>query len=194
MKPSLWASHCHGFPLFWSESAAMQGGTIGNDAMENIHRYPCKLVQAMAFMSIGGILKNIKSQDEILWKLSSLQRLRVTLRTESVVSSPTALGINCLCTGQCCHGAAMSSLVPCWSQPCLPDLASQLDLQSALSLQIRLSITEQLARPALVPRWGAVGLWLFGDDAAQAVRLSPSAPRSLPFAELPALTTPRHRG
>lgn len=38
----------------------MQRGTTGNDAMKNIHTYQCKLVQAMAFMSIGGLLKKYK--------------------------------------------------------------------------------------------------------------------------------------
>lgn len=151
MQPSLWVSHCHGFPLSWSESSAMQGSITGNDVMKTTHGYTRKLVQAMAFMSTGGILQNIKSQGELLWKLGFLQRLGGTLPTETVVSSPTTLGIYCLCTGQCWHGAATSSLVPSWSQPCLPDLASQFDLQPALSPEICLVITEEVARAALGP-------------------------------------------
>lgn len=107
-------------------------------------KHPEMLIHAMAFMSTGGILKNIQPQGEILWKLSFLQRLRVTLPTESVVSSSTALGINCLCTGQCWHGVAMyladpnlafltrlpswTSDLPChqrfvwWSENTWPDL------------------------------------------------------------------------
>lgn len=87
----------------------------------------CKLVQAMAFMSICGILKSLKSQGQILWKLSSLHRVRaLSLLTESVVFSPASLGFGCLCRGQCCCGAAVPGLVPCWSWPCLPDLTSDL--------------------------------------------------------------------
>ena len=146
MKPSLQTSQHHCFPLSWSGSSAMQGGTIGNSAMKNIHTYQCKLVQAMAFMSIGGILKSIKSQGQILWKLSSFHRVwALSLPTESVVSSPESLGFGCLCGGQCWHGMAVPGPVLCWSRPCLPDLASQLDLRPASSLRICLVITELLA-------------------------------------------------
>lgn len=113
---------------------------------------------------------------------------------QSVVSSPPPLRVNCLCTGQCWHGVAMSSLVPCWFQPCPPDLASQLDLWPTLSPEICLVIREQLARPALLPCWGTMGLWLVTDDAVQSAWLSPSAPGSLPLEELPALTTSWQRG
>lgn len=121
----------------------MQGGTTGNDAMKNIHTYQCKLVQAMAFMSIGGLLKSIKSQGQILWKLSSLHRVKaLSLPTESAVSPPASSGFGCLCRG---HGAAVPGLVACWSWPCLSDLASNLDLRPASSLRVCLVITELLA-------------------------------------------------
>lgn len=71
----------------------------------------------MAFMSIGEILKNIKSQGEILWKWNFLQRLSVTL--------PTVCGLFSYCIKNllpvhrpvltwCCHVQPCTLLIPTW--------------------------------------------------------------------------------
>lgn len=152
----------------------MQRGTKGNDAMKNIPTDWSKLVQAMAFTSIRGILESINFVEIKLF--SEGQGPMFT--TESVVSSPASLGFSCPCKCQGSHGAAKTSLVPCWSWPCLPDLASQLDLRPASFLQICLVITELLANAGchgLICSVCCGTLWL--------LRMLPSLPGSLSLAD-----------
>lgn len=163
-----------------------------NDAMKNIHTYQCKLVQSMAFISTDEILKSIKSQGQILWKLRSLQRVRApSLPAEPVVSFPASWGFGCLC--MCWHGVAVPSLITGWSWPWLPGLITDPPHHYVFVWwsQSCWPALVTITGPALCDLLGCCGTaWLLGEDAAQPAWLSPLSTVSPSPAEEPALTTP----
>lgn len=151
----------------------------------------------MAFMSIGGILKSIKSQGQILWKLSMVRAL--SLPTESAVSSPAFLRL------AACAEASADVVWPCLASyladpdlaflTWLPGLTSDLPRHYGFVwwLQTCWPTLVTITRPALRASLGCrETAWLLGEDAAQPAWLSPLAPGSLSLAEQPALTTPWH--